>query len=79
MDPADQEILVRALTEADEWGDQELANLVAGYRQTATDAGATFVTVDKAAFADAAQGGINQALQSYTKEAQDYVAAYMAG
>lgn len=79
MDPADQEILVKALAEADAWGDQELANLVETYHQTAIDAGATFVTVDKAAFAAAAQDGINQALQSYTKEAQDYVAAYMAG
>ena len=79
MDPADQDILVKALAEADAWGDQELANLVETYRQTATDAGATFVTVDKAAFAAAAQDGINQALQSYTKEAQDYIAAYMAG
>ena len=69
----------KALAEADAWGDQELANLVETYHQTAIDAGATFVTVDKAAFAAAAQDGINQALQSYTKEAQDYVAAYMAG
>ena len=77
MDPADQEIIMKAMDEANAWGDQELDNLVADYKQQALDNGATFVDVDKDEWAAAAQAGINTALESFSDEAKAYIANYL--
>lgn len=80
MDPADQEILQRAIDEANEWGDAELENLASEYWDSVlSDGSVTVVDVDKDAWSAAAQEGINTAMESYSKEAQDYIANYLAG
>ena len=79
MDKADQDILLKALDEADAWGDSELAGMVETNKQLALDNGATFVDVDKSVWAAAAQAGIDKALESFTQTAKDYVANYLAG
>ncbi len=79
MDPADQEILQRAIDEANAWGDAELDALAESYfEQVLADGSVTLVDVDKAAWVAAAQTGIDAALAGYTKEAQDYIANYLA-
>lgn len=79
MDPADQEILQKALDEADAWGDQQLAELEAGYWDKVLEDGTvTVVDVDKDVWSTAAENGINEAMASFTSEAQEYVSNYMA-
>lgn len=79
MDPADQEILQRAIDEANEWGDTELENLANDYwKDVLADGSVTVVDVDKDAWSAAAQAGIDAAMQNYSKEAQDYISNYLA-
>lgn len=77
MDPADQEILMKALKEADDWGDAELDAMAVENKKKAADNGATFIDVDKDEWAKAAQAGIEKALENFSQEAKDYISAYL--
>lgn len=79
MDAADQEILQKAMDDANAWGDEQLAELEAGYwDKVLADGTVTAVDVDKAVWSAAAAEGIKTAMASYSTEAQDYVNNYMS-